>query len=413
MAQKSTSIERKWIWYDVANSAFTLFAATLIPIFFHTLAADAGISETDYLAYWAYATSFVTVIVAILGPTIGSLSDMKGVKIKIFAATVLIGSVSCVFLGFTVHWLWFLLVFALTKTVYQVSLVIYDSMLCDVTTDERMDEISAKGYAWGYIGSCVPFVVVVAVYVLYAMLDLISMMAASILGCVITAVWWFLWSVPLMKSYEQAHFSSSGSHPVKDGFQNLKGIFGELKNNKKALWFLIAFFFFIDGVYTIIDLATSYGTSLGLDTVGLLAAFLMTQVVAFPSSLIFGKLSRKFRAENLIIICILAYFGVTVYAAFMSHLYQFWILAVVVGMFQGSIQSLSRSYFAKIIPQEKSGEYFGIYDIFGKGASFAGTMIVGLVTQISGSQNIGVAVLSLMFPIGILFFVVSMRIKQQ
>ncbi len=413
MAQKSTSIERKWIWYDVANSAFTLFAATLIPIFFHTLAADAGISETDYLAYWAYATSFVTVIVAILGPTIGSLSDMKGVKIKIFAATVLIGSVSCVLLGFTVHWLWFLLVFALTKTVYQVSLVIYDSMLCDVTTDERMDEISAKGYAWGYIGSCVPFVVVVAVYVLYAMLDLISMMAASVLGCVITAVWWFLWSVPLMKSYEQVHYSSSGSHPVKDGFQNLKGIFGELKSNKKALWFLIAFFFFIDGVYTIIDLATSYGTSLGLDTVGLLAAFLMTQVVAFPSSLIFGKFSRKFRAENLIIICILAYFGVTVYAAFMSHLYQFWILAVVVGMFQGSIQSLSRSYFAKIIPQEKSGEYFGIYDIFGKGASFAGTMIVGLVTQISGSQNIGVAVLSLMFPIGILFFVVSMRMEQR
>ncbi|MCD8365710.1 MAG: MFS transporter [Clostridiales bacterium] len=412
MTLKSTPTERKWIWYDVGNSAFTLLVSTLLPIFFHTLAAEAGISETDYLAYWAYATSIVTVVVAVLGPTIGSLSDLRGVKTKVFAATILIGAVSCVVLGFTVHWLWFLLVFGLAKTAYQLSLVIYDSMLCDVTTEERMDEVSARGYAWGYIGSCVPFVTVVMVYVLYAMLGLLSMTAASVLGCAITALWWLAWSVPLWKSYEQIHFASSGAHPMREGFQNLGGIFGELRSNRKALWFLVAFFFFIDGVYTIIDMATSYGTSLGLDTVGLLAALLVTQIVAFPSALLFGKLSRKIRAERLIAVCILAYFAVTVYAAFMTQLYQFWILAVVVGMFQGSIQSLSRSYFAKIIPQEKSGEYFGIYDIFGKGASFAGTMVVGLVTQLSGSQNIGVGVLSVMFPLGLLFFVVSARINE-
>ncbi|MCD8384479.1 MAG: MFS transporter [Clostridiales bacterium] len=411
MKLKTTGVERRWIGYDVGNSAFTMLTATLLPIFFHTLAGDAGVSETDYLAYWAYTTSVVTILVAILGPTLGSLSDLSGMKIKLFAGCVLVGAVSCVVLGFAVHWLWFLLVFALSKTAYQLSLVIYDSMLCDVTTPDRMDEVSAMGYAWGYIGSCVPFIAAVAIYVLYAMLDLIPMVAAAALGCGITALWWLGWSVPLWRAYEQTHSVSPGERPVRDGLRSLGSLFRELADNPKALWFLVAFFFFIDGVYTIIDMATSYGTSLGLDTVGLLVALLVTQVVAFPSALIFGRLSRKVRSEWLIVVCIVAYFAATVYAAFMAHLYQFWILAVVVGVFQGSIQSLSRSYFAKIIPQDKSGEYFGVYDIFGKGASFTGTLLVGLVTQLSGSQNVGVGVLALMFPIGLVFFLMSVRAK--
>ncbi len=409
MKFETTAVERRWIWYDVGNSAFTMLAATLLPIFFHTLAGSAGVSETDYLAYWAYATSAVTILVAILGPTLGALSDLHGMKIRLFAGSVLVGAVSCVLLGFAVHWLWFLLVFALSKTAYQLSLVIYDSMLCDVTTAERMDEVSAKGYAWGYIGSCVPFIAAVVIYVLYAMLGVLPMVAAAALGCGITALWWLGWTVPLGRAYEQTHYTASGAHPVLEGLHSLGGIFHELTANPKALWFLVAFFFFIDGVYTIIDMATSYGTSLGLDTVGLLVALLVTQVVAFPSALIFGRLSRRVRSEWLIIVCIAAYFAATVYAAFMTHLYQFWILAVVVGIFQGSIQSLSRSYFAKIIPQDRSGEYFGIYDIFGKGASFTGTLLVGLVTQLSGSQNIGVGVLSVMFPIGLIFFLLSVR----
>ncbi|MCD8077875.1 MAG: MFS transporter [Lachnospiraceae bacterium] len=404
MKSETTTLERKWIWYDVGNSAFTMLAATLLPIFFHTLAGNAGISETTYLAYWAYASSVVTVLVAILGPTLGSLSDLRGAKGKFFLGSVLVGTISCVLLGFAVHWIWFLLVFVLAKTAYQLSLVLYDSMLCDITTEERMDEVSAKGYAWGYIGSCIPFVATVIVYVLYAMLGLLPLVAASVLGCAITALWWLGWSVPLWKSYRQTHYVEVGEHPAREGFRNLGGVFHELGANRKALWFLVAFFFFIDGVYTI-----SYGTSLGLDTVGLLAALLVTQIVAFPSALLFGRLSRRIAAEKLISVCILAYFAVTVYAAFMTHLYQFWILAVVVGLFQGSIQSLARSYFAKIIPQEKSGEYFGIYDIFGKGASFTGTLLVGLVTQLTGSQNLGVGVLSLMFPVGLLFFLLSVR----
>lgn len=409
MKFKTTALEKKWIGYDVGNSAFTLLITTLLPIFFHELAAKGGVSEDNYLAYWAYTSSAVTIIMVALGPILGTLSDLKGLKRKIFSACAFVGAISCILLGFVSHWIWFLLVFVLAKTSYQMSLVVYDSMLGDVTTEERMDEISSKGYAWGYIGSCAPFIITVVVYVLYAMLDLIPMMVSAILCCFIIAAWWIGWTIPLYKSYDQKHFISGGNQPIRTGFKNLAGVFAELKNNKTVLFFLIAFFFFIDGVYTIIDMATSYGTSLGLDTVGLLAALLVTQIVAFPSALIFGKLSRKTKPETLITVCIVAYFVITVYATFLTQLYQFWILAIAVGMFQGSIQSLSRSYFAKIIPREKSGEYFGIYDIFGKGASFMGTMIVGLVTQLTNKQNLGVGAIAFMFPIGLVFFLLSVK----
>ncbi len=409
MKFKTTALEKRWIWYDVGNSAFTLLVSTLLPIFFHELAADAGIAETDYLAYWAYATAAVTITVAILGPLLGSVSDLKGVKLKLFSVCVLIGALSCTFMGFAVHWLWFLLVFALCKIAYQTSLVIYDSMLCDVTTPDRMDEVSSKGYAWGYIGSCAPFVVTVAVYVAYNMFGIISMFTATLLCCLIIAAWWVGFTIPLYKTYEQKHFITFESNPVKTGLKSLGSVLKEIKYDKKVLFFLLAFFFYIDGVYTIIDMATSYGTSLGLDVVGLLAALMVTQIVAFPSALIFGKLAGKVEPKKLIIVCIIAYFFATVYAAFMSELYQFWILAVIIGMFQGSIQSLSRSYFAKIIPPERSGEYFGIYDIFGKGASFMGTTLVGIVTQLTDNQNLGVGAIAFMFPIGLLFFILSVK----
>jgi UMF1 family MFS transporter len=183
----------------------------------------------------------------------------------------------------------------------------------------------------------------------------------------------------------------------------------EIFKNKKVFLFLLAFFFYIDGVYTIIDMATAYGSSLGLDTTGLLLALLVTQIVAFPSSIIFGRLARKIASEKLITVCICAYFGIAVFAMFMSSQLHFWILAVCVGMFQGGIQALSRSYFTKIIPAEKSGEYFGLLDICGKGASFMGTFVVSLIAQITGVQNIGVGSLAIFFVVGLILFRLSAK----
>ncbi len=404
MKFKLNSMEKKWILYDVGNSAFTLLVSTIMPIYFNYLADQAGISEVNYLAYWGYAVSIATIIVAVLGPIVGTASDTKGRRKKIFLAALLIGAIGCVFLGFSQSWIWFLLLFVIAKSAYSLSLVVYDSMLPDVTSDDRADEVSAQGYAWGYIGSCIPFILSLVLVLFYDKIGL-TMKAAMGLAFLLVAIWWIMMRLPLLRHYEQTHYQATGSaNNLAASFKRLGGIFSELKKNKKILFFLIAFFFYIDGVYTIIDMATAYGTALGLDSTGLLLALLVTQIVAFPAALIFGKLSRKVNSSRLITICIGAYFLIAMYGIILKEQYQFWLLAIAVGMFQGAVQSLSRSYFVKIIPANKSGEYFGIYDICGKGASFAGTMVVSMISQITGSVNLGVGALSIMFLIGIFFF---------
>ncbi len=403
MTSKTTSLEKKWIMYDIGNSAFTLLVSTIMPIYFNFLADNAHISETNYLAFWGYATSLATIITAILGPILGTASDFKGWKKKLFMIALLIGALGCILLGFTSSWLWFLCLFVIAKSAYSLSLVFYDSMLTDITTPERMDNVSAKGYAWGYIGSCIPFVGSLILVLFYEQFHL-TMETAMSLCFLLIALWWLLLSVPLILGYHQTYYLEKENHYVKASFLRLKNIFIELKNNPKVLFFLIAFFFYIDGVYTIIDMATAYGTALGLDTTGLLLALLLTQIVAFPAALIFGKLSSSIENTKLIKICIFAYFLIALYGITLQQQYQFWILAVGVGIFQGAIQSLSRSYYAKIIPANRSGEYFGLYDICGKGASFMGTTLVSFISQVTGMMNIGVGSLAIMFFIGFVFF---------
>lgn len=411
MTSKTTSLEKKWIMYDIGNSAFTLLVSTIMPIYFNFLADSAHISETNYLAFWGYATSIATIITAILGPILGTASDFKGWKKKLFMIALLIGALGCILLGFTSSWLWFLCLFVIAKSAYSLSLVFYDSMLIDITTPERMDNVSAKGYAWGYIGSCVPFIASLALVLFYEQLSL-TMETAMNICFLLIALWWLLLSVPLILGYHQTYYLEKENHYVKASFVRLKNIFIELKNNPKVLFFLIAFFFYIDGVYTIIDMATAYGTALGLDTTGLLLALLLTQIVAFPAALIFGKLSSSIENTKLIKICIFAYFLIALYGITLQQQYQFWILAVGVGIFQGAIQSLSRSYYAKIIPANRSGEYFGLYDICGKGASFMGTTLVSLISQVTGMMNIGVGSLAIMFFIGFVFFKKTEKLHQ-
>ena len=375
MKFKLTSLEKKWVLYDVGNSAFTLMVSTIFPIYFNYLAGNAGISDVDYLAYWGYATSVCTLLVAILGPTMGAVADTKNFKKIIFSAAMGIGVLGCVVLGFLSSWLWFLVIFVIAKTGYSASLVFYDAMLTDVTEPDRMDSVSSHGYAWGYIGSCIPFVISLVI-VLGAGNIGISMQTSMILAFLITALWWLCSSIPLLRSYRQKYFSEAEDHVIRNSFIRLGHTLREITKQKHIFLFLLAFFFYIDGVYTVIDMATAYGQALGLDSTGLLLALLVTQIVAFPSVLIFSRLVKNVRPEKIITICIAAYFCIAVYAYWLDTQLDFWILAVAVGMFQGTIQALSRSYFAKIIPAEKSGEYFGLYDICGKGASVVGTALV-------------------------------------
>ena len=406
MKFKLTPLEKKWVLYDVANSAFTLLVSTIMPIYFNYLAGRGGLSSVDYLAYWGYATSLVTILVAVLGPTLGTLSDLRGRKKRFFLGSVLIGSVSCVVLGFMQSWLWFLGLFVISKTAYSSSLVFYDAMLPDVTEDSRVDEVSSYGYAWGYIGSCIPFGVCLVLVLAYESIG-ISMEAAMVIAFFIIALRWLLGAVPLLRSYRQIHYVEAQHEPVRDSFRRLGRVFSELGRRPDILFFLLAFFFYIDGVYTVIDMATAYGTALGLDTAGLLLALLVTQVVAFPCSIFFGRLSRKLDAKVILSVCIAAYFGIAVFAFWLNSLRDFWILAVCVGMFQGTIQAISRSYYTKIIPAERAGEFFGIYDICGKGAAFTGTLLVSAISQLTGSTNAGVGSLSVMFLLGFVLFRVA------
>ena len=411
MFKNLTKVERAWVLYDVGNSAFTMLACSLIPIWFKALAigtAPGQISSDQATAYYSISISIVTVVVAVLGPIFGAIADHKDMKKIFFTTAVACGVAGCILNGFASSWVAFIVIYVITKIFYSASLTFYDSMLNDVTTDERMDQVSSYGYAWGYIGSCIPFILAMIAYILSGGLseDLMwfSPKVGRIIGFAVTGIWWLAVTMPLIKNYKQINYVEPEQHAIRKVFSK---IFGTLKRigteDKKVLFFLIAFFLYIDGVGKIIDNCINIGTDLGLPTVGQVIFLLATQVVAFAGSLVFARLSKKYDTVTLILICIVGYFCVCIYALTLKSLLDFGILAFGVGCFQGSIQSLSRSYFSKIIPAENSGEYFGIYDIFAKGASFLGSAVIAWVKLAGGTINIAVASLAVFFLLGFVF----------
>lgn len=403
MFKQFNKLEKSWIYYDIGNSAFTMMVSTIIPIWFNTLADNAGLTDAQYLAQWSFATSIATVLTAFMGPIFGSISDNRGFKKPMFRAFLLIGATGCALLGIVPTWGIYLITYIIAKVSYQTTLVLYDSMLTDITSPDRMDLVSSQGYAWGYIGSCIPFVAALGLYFL-GTINVIPIKLAILLDFIIVALWWFGVSIPLLKGYQQNHYVETDANAIKDSFRRLGNTLSHLyKKEKKVFWFLLAFFFYIDGVYTIIDEAVAIGTSLGLNQMGLLVVLLLTQVVAFAFATLFGKLSEKYSSLTLISVCIGGYFVVAIYALFMKVLWQFGVMAFIVGMFQGAIQALSRSHYAQIIPPDSSGEYFGLYDICGKGAAFMGTTLVGITVSITNSVNIAVATLGILFVLGFLF----------
>ena len=426
--------EFAWVLYDVGNSAYTMLACSLIPIWFKNAAClfsvkeetalmeqmgkEAGLAyiiqeaskvgklaQSQATGYYSLALSIVTVLVALIGPVCGAIADHKDTKKIFFTTTVAAGCIGCVINGFTSSWIVFLAVYILAKLFYQASLTFYDSMLNDVTVEERMDEVSSYGYAWGYIGSCIPFTFALIAYVLGPdMLGVISEGLSRLIGFTVTAIWWWLVTVPLIKNYKQINYVETEKNAIGKAFKKIFASFKKIvKEDKKVLFFLIAFFLYIDGVGTIIDNCINLGTALGLDTVGQVVFLLLTQVVAWIGSLVFAKLSQKYDTVPLILVCIVGYTVVCLYALALKQLWQFAVMAFGVGCFQGSIQSLSRSYYSKIIPAENSGEYFGIYDIFSKGASFLGSAVISVVTLNNGSINFAIALLAVFFALGFVF----------
>ncbi len=414
LKQKLTPVELAWVLYDVGNSAFTMLSCSLIPIWFKSLAVGEGpghLSSDDATGTWALGVSLVTVIVALLGPVCGALSDRRGAKLIFFRTSVFIGAAGCIINGFASSWVLFIVVFIISKIAYSCSLTFYDSMLGDVTTEERMDEVSSYGYAWGYIGSCIPFIIALVFYVLGPdMMGVLSDFVSRLAGFAVTAVWWLAVTVPLLRRYRQKNYTQPQPHAVRAAFAKLGRTIKRIAlRDRKVLFFLLAFFLYIDGVGTIIDNCINIGTDLGLDTVGQVVVLLATQVVAWIFSLVFAKLSKKYRTVTLLKACIIGYLCVCLYAFTLRSMLQFGIMAFGVGMFQGSIQSLSRSYFTKIIPPENSGEYFGLYDIFSKGASFIGSAVIAAVKFAGGTINIAVGLMAVFFLAGFILLRIADR----
>lgn len=419
-----TPQEWSWVLYDVGNSAFILLVTAIVPIYFGSLTSAAGLTEDQRFAYWGYGLSIATIVVALIGPICGTLADHRGFKKPLFTVCMVLGALGCAALGMAWSWLSFLAIFVVAKIGFSSSLVFYDAMLPEITTEERMDNVSSMGYALGYIGSVIPFVVCLVV-VLNAQSFGLTTGTAMVIAFCITAIWWVVCTLPLLKSYRQRAFVEHTGNSLLGSFRRLGKTFREVKQQKHIFLYLVAFFFFIDGVYTIIGMATTYGSSLGLDSTGLLLALLVTQIVAFPCSIILGKLSARYDTVLLIKICIVCYSGIALFGVFLNSLWQFWVLAVVVGMFQGGIQALSRSYLGKIIPAERSGEYFGLMDIFGKGADAMGPALVAVIADLMGNrtvhffgaelkgQNIGVGCLVVLFATGFVLLTKADRLNKE
>ena len=417
MMKKMTASERSWAFYDWANSAYTLIVVTaILPLYFKSSATQAGIDAATSTAYWGYANSLSTLIVSILAPILGTIADFKGFKKRFFIIFATLGVIFTLMLAVVPsdQWLVILICFIVTSIGFTGANVFYDAFLVDVTSEERMDRISANGYALGYVGSIIPFVISIAL-IMTAQLNILplSVTIASQIAFVITALWWGFFTIPMLKNVEQRYYAERVPNPVSTSFKKLYSTFKNIKSYKPLFIFLIAYFFYIDGVHTVINMSTAFGSDLGISSTTLLIILFMTQVVAAPFTVLFGKLGGKYSEKTMIIVGIFVYIIVCFYAYFLDSALDFWILAMLVGTSQGGIQAMSRSYFAKLVPKESSNEFFGFYSIFGKFAAIIGPLLVGVTAQYTGNTNSGIFSLVILFIIGaiILLYVPKPDVK--
>lgn len=405
MARTSlTKVEKSWIMYDVGNSALVLLATSVIPIYFKSLA------DGPALVAWSYGETIASLVIALLMPVLGSIADMQGMKKKFVVGTVATGVVATVAMGLPASAMAFLVIYVVSSVMLNSSIVFYDALLVDATTDERMDEVSSQGYAWGYIGSVVPFIACLAVVLMHERLGL-TLQAAMQISFAITAAWWVAFTIPLLRNVEQTHFKPLEDHALSKAITGVGATLVRIWRDETLRNYLIAYFFYIDGVHTIIKLSTSYGSDLGIEGTQLVLALLVTQFVAFPSAIAYGKLGTHLGTKRMLLVGIAGYTFITCFAAFfLRSAAEFWFLAIMVGLFQGGIQALSRSEFGKLCPKEHANEYFGFFDIFGKYAAIMGTFIVGTMTALTGNGSLGVFSIVILFVVG---FVMMLKVPER
>lgn len=429
-SKKFTKAERSWMFYDWANSVYaTNIMAAIFPIYFSSVCGAQGVSGDQI---WGYGTSFATFIVAILAPFLGAIGDYKGMKKKLLTFFMILGVVFTGVMAISDHWQLMLVGYIISYIGFSGGNLFYDSFLTDVTTEERMDRVSAAGYAMGYIGgSTIPFLASIAVII--SPFGKANGALAVKIAVVLTCVWWAVFSIPIIKNVHQKHFLLVPQKElVKNTLRSVGKTAVEIFQNKGIFIFVLAYFFYIDGVNTVIHMATAYGATLGLDSTGMILALLVTQLVAVPCSILFSRLSTKFGSMRMIlfavcmytVICLVGFYmgfsiesakaadpaeGAVYASALATSQTLFWIMAALVGTVQGGIQALSRSYYGKLIPPERSNEFFGFFDIFGKFAAVLGTFLYGLITGLTGSSAKGILSVSILFIVAFVILVTGRK----
>ena len=410
LLKKFTKAERGWIMYDWANSAFSaIIAAIILPSFYTTLTE--GIPSAG--PWWGYATSIATFISAICAPFFGTLGDYKGYKKRLFTMFVIIGVAATMGLAFTANWKAMLMLYILGTVGFNASCVYYDGFLPDVTTDDRMDAVSTYGYGLGYIGgSTIPLLMGMALIMFPDVFGINGTQACQI-SFAITAIWWLVFTIPMWRNVHQKHYVEASGSVAKQTFTRLGEVAKRIVKHKGLLMFILAYFFYIDGVGTIIHMATIFGQNMGMGSTDMIVILLVVQIVAFPFAIMYGKLAKKYSVRGMILFGIATYMGVCFVALGLEPLRQlgkmplmlgFILLAFLVGTAQGGIQALSRSYFGKLVPEDNANEFFGFFDIFGKFSAVIGPALFSLVWDSTNQVYLGIIPVLLMFVAGMILF---------
>ncbi len=402
---KLSKEERSWVLVDCGNSAYSMAVTTaLLPIIFGMFE---NVKSSMDLGYF---NSIASILVAILSPILGTIADYKDKKKRFFLFFTFLGVFATAALAFVSpssgQWQLLVLFFVLSAIGFAGANIFYDAFIVDVTSNERMDKVSSSGFAFGYISSVIPFGISLALIFLLGMDKAIGYQ----IGFIITALWWGLLTIPMIKDVKQRHYIEPEPRPVINSFIRLVDTVKNIRHHKVVFIFLGAYFFYIDGVDTIIKMVVPYATAVlggdSLDTFTLLGILLIIQIIAFPCAIIYGNLAKRFSARNMIIVGIFTYIIACIAAYFISSVWHIFILGALIGSAQGGIQALSRSYYAKIVPKEKSNEFFGFYNIFGKFSAIVGPTVMALTTTITGNARVSILGIIPLFVIGFIIFMV-------
>lgn len=406
--KKLTKQELSWSLYDMSSSAVTLLLTAIIPLYLKSVGHNFNISDAQSTAHWGLINSVATLILAFLAPVIGAVADFKGNKNRFFNVFLIIGVLSLLSSAFIDNYTILLIVNFILLLGYTGTYIIYDAFLVDVASNDRMDYVSSIGFGIGYIGSCLPFIISLGLIMFEPFgLDAVTAVKVSL---ILNCVWWFLFTLPFLKNVKQKYYIEKSQHVISNSLKNVAATFKKIKQNKVMGLFLLSYFFYIDGVNTIITMSTEIGADKGIDSTQMVLALLATQILAAISVMICARLVKKTHAKPIILVSIVVFSGVCVFGYFMRTALHFWIMALSVALVLGTIQALSRSFFAKLIrDKDHSNEYFGFFSIMTRYASILGPLILSGLTMLAGDSKYGILGILVLFVIGFLFFV---RVKE-